>query len=161
MVKKFVYQLGAGRFDEYLAAEVEESMRNFINTIWLSQVFDLKSDMANNMMSELNRTFDGKFGIRFEQCNVTNVTVNPNLLASLQERTRLKFELKNHQKDHAKRSQHSLTKHLKIDGWLVTYAHSLASRCSVSLELPYGMPRFSIASFWTVQCFSLPCMASQ
>merc|ERR1712110_731203 len=45
-------------------------------------------------MSELNRTFDGKFGIRFEQCNVTNVTVNPNLLASLQERTRLKFELK-------------------------------------------------------------------
>lgn len=56
--------------------------------------------MANNMMSELNSTFDGKFGIRFEQCNVTNVTVNPNLLASLQERTRLKFELKNHEKDH-------------------------------------------------------------
>ena len=103
MVKKFVYQLGAGRFDEYLAAEVEESMRNFINTIWLSQVFDLKSDMANNMMSELNRTFDGKFGIRFEQCNVTNVTVNANLLASLQERTRLKFELKNHQKEHQNR----------------------------------------------------------
>ena len=73
MVKKFVYQLGAGRFDEYLAAEVEESMRNFINTIWLNQVLDLKSDMANNMMSELNRPFDGKFGIRFEQCNVTNV----------------------------------------------------------------------------------------
>ena len=35
-VKSFVYKLGAGRFDELLAAEVEENMRNFINTIWLS-----------------------------------------------------------------------------------------------------------------------------
>lgn len=83
MVKKFVYQLGAGRFDEYLAAEVEESMRNFINTIWLKEVFDLKSSMANNMMQELNSTFDGKFGIRFEQCNVTSVSVNQNVQASL------------------------------------------------------------------------------
>ena len=30
MVKRFVYELGAGRFDEYLAAEIEECMRNFI-----------------------------------------------------------------------------------------------------------------------------------
>ena len=79
MVKKFVYELGAGRFDEYLAAEVEECIRNFINGVWLSQVYDLKSDMATSMMQELNRTFDGKFGIRFEQCTVTNVRVNPNL----------------------------------------------------------------------------------
>ena len=35
-VKAFVYRLGAGRFDELLAAEVEENMRNFINSIWLS-----------------------------------------------------------------------------------------------------------------------------
>jgi hypothetical protein len=56
-VKCFVYKLGAGRFDELLAAEVEENMRTFINGIWLSQVFDLKSDMANIMMQELNRKF--------------------------------------------------------------------------------------------------------
>ena len=53
----FVYKLGAGRFDELLAAEVEENMRTFINSIWLSQVFDLKSDMANTMMTELNSKF--------------------------------------------------------------------------------------------------------
>lgn len=35
-VKRFVYQLGAGRFDELLTAEVEENIRNFINTIWLT-----------------------------------------------------------------------------------------------------------------------------
>jgi hypothetical protein len=57
LVKTFVYKLGAGRFDELLAAEVEENMRTFINSIWLSQVFDLKSDMANTMMTELNRKF--------------------------------------------------------------------------------------------------------
>ena len=68
MVKKFVYELGAGRFDEYLAAEVEEGMRNFIQTIWLSQVLDLKSEMAHEMMKNLNKTFDTKFGIKFTQC---------------------------------------------------------------------------------------------
>lgn len=36
LVKDFVYKLGVGRFDELLAAEVEENMRTFINGIWLS-----------------------------------------------------------------------------------------------------------------------------
>ena len=94
----FVYKLGAGRFDELLAAEVEENMRTFINSIWLSQVFDLKSDMANTMMTELNSKFQ-QYGIQFEQCNVTNVVVNPQLIGALQEKTRLKFELKNHEKE--------------------------------------------------------------
>ena len=71
----FVYNLGVGRFDELLAAEVEECIRNFINTVWLSQVFDLKGDMAQSMMVELNRKFV-KYGVVFEQCNVTNVIVN-------------------------------------------------------------------------------------
>jgi len=82
LVKEFVYKLGAGRFDELLAAEVEENMRTFINSIWLSQVFDLKSDMANIMMQELNRKFS-IYGIQFEQCNVTNVIVNPQLIGAL------------------------------------------------------------------------------
>ena len=66
-VKNFVYRLGAGRFDELLAAETEEAMRSFINTIWLSQVFDLKSDMAIAMMTDLNKKFS-PYGIRFEGC---------------------------------------------------------------------------------------------
>jgi regulator of protease activity HflC (stomatin/prohibitin superfamily) len=97
-VKKFVYQLGAARFDELLSAEVEENIRNFINSVWLSQVFDLKSDMAINMMNELNRKFV-EYGIQFEQCNVTDVKVNPQLMTSLKERAELKFALKNHIKE--------------------------------------------------------------
>ena len=93
-----MYQLGAGRFDELLAAEVEENIRNFINDIWLSQIFDLKSDMASSMMDELNRKF-AYYGIVFEQCNVTDVKVNPRLMEALKEKTKIKFELKNHVKE--------------------------------------------------------------
>lgn len=56
-VKNFVYKLGAARFDELLYAEVDENIRTFINGIWLSQVFDLKGDMARAMMQELNQKF--------------------------------------------------------------------------------------------------------
>jgi len=35
-VKIFVYKLGAARFDELLNAEVEEGIRNFVNSVWLS-----------------------------------------------------------------------------------------------------------------------------
>jgi regulator of protease activity HflC (stomatin/prohibitin superfamily) len=97
-VKIFVYQLGAARFDELLAAEVEENIRNFIGGVWLTQIFDLKSDMAMTMMNELNRKF-AYYGILFEQCNVTNVIVNPALIQALTEKTKIKFELKNHVKE--------------------------------------------------------------
>ena len=49
-VKNFVYRLGAARFDELLYAEIDENIRIFINGIWLSQVFDLKGDMARSML---------------------------------------------------------------------------------------------------------------
>ena len=54
--------------------------------------------MANAMMSDLNMKF-APYGIQFEQCNVTNVIVNPQLIGALQEKTRLKIELKNHEKE--------------------------------------------------------------
>jgi hypothetical protein len=53
-VKNFVYRLGASRFDELLYAEIDEGIRNFINGIWLSQVFDLKGEMAQQMIKDLN-----------------------------------------------------------------------------------------------------------
>jgi hypothetical protein len=74
-VKNFVYRLGAGRFDELLYAEIDENIRNFINGIWLNQVFDLKGDMARTMIQELNIKF-AQFGVVFENCNVTGVHVN-------------------------------------------------------------------------------------
>lgn len=97
-VHNFVYKLGAGRFDELLAAEVEENIRDFIQGVWLVNVFDLKSDMATKMMTQLNKKFS-EYAIIFEQCNVTNVIVNPHLQYALQEKTKIRFDLKNHNKD--------------------------------------------------------------
>ena len=74
-VKNFVYKLGAGRFDELLYAEIDENIRTFVNGIWLSQVFDLKGEMAQKMIQELNLKF-AQFGVIFENCNVKNVHVN-------------------------------------------------------------------------------------
>ena len=54
--------------------------------------------MAINMMRELNSKFV-EYGIQFEQCNVTDVKVNPQLMTSLKERAELKFALKNHIKE--------------------------------------------------------------
>ena len=50
------------------------------------------------MVGDLNRKF-AQYGIRFEGCQVLNVHVNPGLLQALQEKTQLKFKLKNHEKD--------------------------------------------------------------
>jgi hypothetical protein len=54
--------------------------------------------MANKMMDELNRKF-AKYGVIFEQCNVTNVIVNEKLIKALTDRTKIKFDLKNHEKE--------------------------------------------------------------
>jgi regulator of protease activity HflC (stomatin/prohibitin superfamily) len=98
-VKNFVYRLGAGRFDELLNAEIDENIRTFINGIWLSQVFDLKGDMARNMINELNHKFQA-FGVIFENCNVTNVHVSEQLNRALEEKAKIKYSLANHIKEY-------------------------------------------------------------
>jgi hypothetical protein len=57
-----VYKLGAGRFDELLYAEIDEGIRIFVNGIWLSQVFDLKGEMAAKMTKDLTAKF-AMFGV--------------------------------------------------------------------------------------------------
>lgn len=98
-VKNFVYRLGAARFDELLAAEIDEDIRSFINGIWLSQVFDLKGEMAKKMLGELNQKF-ALFGIFFETCNITKVHVSQQLSQALEEKTKIKYTLANHIKDY-------------------------------------------------------------
>ncbi len=89
-VKNFVYKLGAGRFDELLYAEIDEGIRTFVNGIWLSQVFDLKGEMASKMIKDLTSKFE-YFGVSFENCSITNVFVNSKLTQALEEKTKLKY----------------------------------------------------------------------
>jgi len=97
-VKNFIYKLGAARFDELLTAEIDENIRGFINGIWLEDVYDLKGEMAKKMISDLNYKF-AKFGIIFENCNVTNVHVSDALQKALQEKAKIKYDLSNHVKE--------------------------------------------------------------
>lgn len=91
--------MGAARFDELLHAEIDENIRTFVNSIWLSEVFDLKGEMAKKMVAELNQKFI-TFGIYFDTCNITNVHVSPQLTQALEERTKIKYTLANHIKDY-------------------------------------------------------------
>lgn len=97
-VRSFVYKLGAARFDELIEAEIEEGVRSFINGIWLSQVFDLKEEMTKKFKDELNSKFSD-YGIVFESCVVNKVHVNETMTKSLQEKAKIKYDLKSHLKE--------------------------------------------------------------
>lgn len=94
----FVYRLGAARFDELIQAEIEEGVRTFINSIWLSQVYDLKEEMTKRLREELNMKFSD-FGIIFESCVVQTVHVSEELTRALQDKTRIKYDLQSHIKE--------------------------------------------------------------
>jgi hypothetical protein len=54
--------------------------------------------MAKSMMDELNRKFSF-YGVIFEQCNITDVIVNPRLQEALHDKTKIKFDLQTHNKE--------------------------------------------------------------
>jgi len=97
-VLNFVYRLGAARFDELLAAEIDENTRTFVNEIWLNQVLDLKGEMAKKTLQQLNQKFSA-FGVYFDSCSVTKVGLSQEMAQALQEKSKVKFELANHVKD--------------------------------------------------------------
>lgn len=93
-----MYKLGAARFDELLFASIDECTRSFVNGIWLSQVFDLKGEMAKKMLDDLTKRFQ-EFGIQFLTCNVTQVHVSQQLTQALTEKAKIRYELQNHIKE--------------------------------------------------------------
>ena len=99
MVRSFVYNLGAARMDELLSAEVEEGVRNFVNGVRITDVQDLKGDMAQKMLSELNQRF-ARFGVHFERCNIPQLHIPPKLLEALQSITKFKVETQTQVKQH-------------------------------------------------------------
>ena len=48
--KIFVYELGPAKLDELLHSESEEAIRNFIRGVRLSQVQDIKGEIADTML---------------------------------------------------------------------------------------------------------------
>lgn len=49
--RKFVYRLGAHRFDELLSAEAEEAIRGLVYSVTHDKVNDLREEFAVGMLS--------------------------------------------------------------------------------------------------------------
>lgn len=61
-------------------------------------MFDLKEEMTKKFKDELNSKFT-EYGIIFESCVVNQVKVNEELARSLQEKAKIKYDLKSHLKE--------------------------------------------------------------
>lgn len=92
--KSFVYQLGATRLDEMLAAESEEAIRNFVHTVRLRQIQDIKGEIAQTLLSDLNRKFN-EFGVFFENVQIMSIKIPQELQDALSETTGYDIKLQN------------------------------------------------------------------
>jgi len=99
-VKKFVYLLGALRFDEFLYAAVEEAIRHLIRNCKHTEVYELKGNSDNRvreMLDNLNKKFN-KFGVVFQTCAITAVKFKRDLQELLQATTEYKSKIEEQQK---------------------------------------------------------------
>lgn len=107
-VKTFVYQLGAARFDDFLGAAVEESIRLLIRTCEHTEIYELRSGNDPRVvraLKELNKKF-GPFGIRFSTLAITDCRLSPELQQCLQDTTNFKSKIL----EQDKKQKHELDK---------------------------------------------------
>ena len=95
----FVYKLGAHRLDELLRAESEEAIRTFIQSVKHTYVQDLKSEMANQLISDLNSKFN-LFGVYFESVAITSINLPKALEDTFAQTTKYDIMLQNQAKKH-------------------------------------------------------------
>lgn len=95
-VKRFVYFLGARRFDEFLYASVEEGIRHLIRSCKHTDVYELKGSSDPRVMAtlkELNRKFNKTFGVYINQAAITEVRFKQQLQNTLEETTNYKSRI--------------------------------------------------------------------
>merc|ERR1719357_1991126 len=101
-VKKFVYNLGALKFNEFLSAECEEAIRQLIRNTPLSDVYELRgssSEHVQNVLKMLDEKFNA-FGVTFSKAAITDVVLNDELRRILQGTTEFKTKIKELTKEH-------------------------------------------------------------
>jgi len=88
----FVYTLGATNFNDMLKAVVEEATRALVRSIDHTQIFELRSSAADQLLSVLNRTFK-EFGVLFVNATVTGVSLPEDLSKSLEEASKIESQI--------------------------------------------------------------------
>jgi len=89
----FVYKLGATHFNEMLKAISEEATRALVRAINHTQIYELRSSAADQLLSTLNRTFK-EFGVNFINATVTNVALPEDLSQMLEEASKIESQIK-------------------------------------------------------------------
>eukprot|EP00908_Phaeocystis_cordata_P008764 Transcript_19460.p3 GENE.Transcript_19460~~Transcript_19460.p3 ORF type:complete len:307 (+),score=198.83 Transcript_19460:654-1574(+) len=95
----FVYSLGCTRFDEFLAAEVEEGIRGLVYSVTHDRVNDLREEFAGNMLASLANKFR-PFGVQVKNVKVTETRLPRHLAESLEQTTTFKTRISEVAKKH-------------------------------------------------------------
>jgi len=101
-VKNFVYNLGALKFNEFLAAECEEAIRQLIRVTPLSDVYELRGSSSQHVQNVL-KVLDDKFkefGVTFSKAAITDVVLNDELRRILQGTTEFRTKIRELDKEH-------------------------------------------------------------
>merc|ERR1711933_445913 len=101
-VKNFVYNLGALKFNEFLAAECEEAIRQLIRVTPLSDVYELRGSSSQHVQNVL-KVLDDKFkefGVTFSKSAITDVVLNDELRRILQGTTEFRTKIRELDKEH-------------------------------------------------------------
>jgi len=101
-VKKFVYNLGALKFNEFLSCECEEAIRQLLRNTPLSDVYELRGSAnihVQNVLKMLDEKFNA-FGVTFSKAAITDVVLNDELRRILQGTTEFKTKIKELTKEH-------------------------------------------------------------
>ena len=95
----FVYTLGTTRFDEFLAAEVEEGIRGLVYSVTHDRVNDLREEFAQGMLSGLARKF-APFGVQVKNVKVTEVKLPHHVAQTLEQTTTFRTKISEIAKKH-------------------------------------------------------------
>lgn len=96
--KSFIYELGVLTLNQLLEAEVAEHLRNFINSIPLSKIYDIKGELAQSLLKDLNHSFNC-FGITFENVQIPGIKIPDQIRDSLRESTKYTIKLDKQKKE--------------------------------------------------------------
>lgn len=96
---KFVYELGPSKLDTMLEAESEEAIRNYVYSVRLAQIQDIKGEIATTLLSDLNKKFV-EFGVFFENVHILQIKIPDQLQKALSDTTAYDIKLQNQIKKH-------------------------------------------------------------
>lgn len=83
---KFVYELGARKFDVLLKAATEDAIRGMVREITHDKIYEMRGSKAGEFLKYLNSQFD-RYGVSFSDATITNVVLPPDLAEALQKET--------------------------------------------------------------------------